>query len=70
MENTFPVETKQVVQGVVSGHLTNQINNCSTCGDVEHQVRDTQVTVLKAEALKTASKIFQDNSLLKGFCIF
>ena len=70
VENTFPVETKQIIQGVVSSHLANKINNCGTCGNVKHQVRNTHVTVLKAEAFKTASKIFQDISLLKGFCIF
>ena len=68
MEDAFPVEAKDTVKGVVSGHLTYQIDDGGTYGNVEHQIGDAFITVCIAEPFEAGTKVFQFQSLL--LCAF
>ena len=70
VEDALPVEAKQGIQAVVSGHLADDINNGSACGNIQHQIGNALITVPVAHLLKPGTQIFQYQSLLKWFCIF
>lgn len=62
-EDGFPVEAQQGIEGVVSGHLANKVDDGGTGDDVEHQIGDALVPVCVAEALKPGAQIFHMGSL-------
>ena len=70
-ENGFPVEAEQGIEGIVSGHLSDDIDNGGTGGNIEHQVGNALISVCIAEALKAAAKVFQGAfTPKKWFCLF
>ncbi len=52
LQDALPMETQQGIKGIVSGHLSHQIDNGSTGGDVKHQVGDAFIPVGVAEPFK------------------
>lgn len=64
LQNAFPVKAQNAVQCIISGHLSNQIDNGGSHGDIEHQVGDAFITVCVAEPFKIGAKSFQIRSLL------
>ncbi len=71
MQDGFLVEAQQRIQGIISGHLANEVYHSSTGGNIEHQVGDALVTVDVAEALKAAAQVFQGKfTPKKWFCLF
>ena len=55
VKNCLPVEAQQIIQDIVIGEDTHEINNGSTNADVEHQIGNACVTVFIAESLEGSS---------------
>ena len=64
MKNCLPVKAQQIIQDIVIGEDTHEINNGSSNADVEHQIGNAFVTVFIAESLEGSSQVFQTAQLL------
>ena len=64
MEDRIPVKIQKVIQKIVAGYLTHDIDHGSAQDDVQHQIRHTSGAVFVAEKLKLSAQVFQSSQLL------
>ena len=64
LQNSGAVKNQKIVENGILGELSHQIDQCTTQTDVQHQIGNAFIPMLKAEAIKISAKIFQEAQLL------